>query len=180
MEEIVRFKISGYDLIGISHVPEKDFKGIGIVLLCPGHQYRIGPHRLYVNLARELERNGYHVLRFDSEGLGDSTWNFEDTYLHEVHGRIQRGKFVRSSRKVIQKYRKEKKLSKIIVSGLCGGSLTGLLTSKCCGDIDALIGLGLPTFYSDVSETLVVTDIKKDLSAKNNCRNARLSSKLLL
>ncbi len=44
----------------------------GVVLLNVGGNYRIGPHRVYVNMARALAAAGYRVLRLDLAGIGDS------------------------------------------------------------------------------------------------------------
>jgi alpha-beta hydrolase superfamily lysophospholipase len=43
-----------------------------IVLLSAGTVHRIGPHRLYVTLARRWARLGFHVFRVDLSGIGDS------------------------------------------------------------------------------------------------------------
>ena len=43
-----------------------------IVFLSVGHNYRIGPNRLYVRMARALAGIGFTVLRFDLSGIGDS------------------------------------------------------------------------------------------------------------
>jgi pimeloyl-ACP methyl ester carboxylesterase len=37
-----------------------------------GTVHRVGPHRLFVELARELAEVGFHVLRMDLSGIGDS------------------------------------------------------------------------------------------------------------
>lgn len=37
-----------------------------------GHHHRVGPFRLYVELARRLAASGWHTLRFDLSGHGDS------------------------------------------------------------------------------------------------------------
>lgn len=42
------------------------------VFLNSGFLHRVGPHRLYVRLARELSRLGFHSLRVDLSGKGDS------------------------------------------------------------------------------------------------------------
>jgi len=41
-------------------------------MLNAGILHRVGPNRLYVTAARELEQLGFHVLRFDLWGIGDS------------------------------------------------------------------------------------------------------------
>ncbi|HSD86117.1 MAG TPA: alpha/beta fold hydrolase, partial [Kofleriaceae bacterium] len=43
-----------------------------IIMINAGTVHRIGPHRLYVELARELAELGFHVLRMDLSGIGDS------------------------------------------------------------------------------------------------------------
>lgn len=77
MEKAVSFKCSEKKLYGILHLPE-DGAGITKVLLIVtgGYQTRIGSHRLYVQLARALCKNGVASFRFDYEGLGDSEGDF--------------------------------------------------------------------------------------------------------
>lgn len=43
-----------------------------VVLSNTGGNHRVGNHRLYVNLARALAGQGFHVLRFDRGGMGYS------------------------------------------------------------------------------------------------------------
>lgn len=43
-----------------------------ILMLNVGGNYRIGPNRLYVKMARSLAALGYRALRFDLPGIGDS------------------------------------------------------------------------------------------------------------
>lgn len=44
----------------------------GILFLNVGHNYHIGPNRLYVHMSRALAACGYRTLRFDLSGIGDS------------------------------------------------------------------------------------------------------------
>ncbi len=61
------------DLFGIMTEPSKPVASLPwIVLLNAGAAYRIGPGRLYVQLARTLAALGYPCLRVDISGLGDS------------------------------------------------------------------------------------------------------------
>jgi alpha-beta hydrolase superfamily lysophospholipase len=43
-----------------------------IIMLNAGTIHRIGPHRLYVPMARKWAELGFHVLRMDLSGIGDS------------------------------------------------------------------------------------------------------------
>ena len=52
------------------------------ILLNAGSIHHVGPHRLYVHLARELAQRGHPVLRFDFEGIGDSVLRRPGTENH--------------------------------------------------------------------------------------------------
>lgn len=47
-------------------------KDTALLFLNVGHNYHIGPNRLYVNMARSLAASGWRTLRFDLSGIGDS------------------------------------------------------------------------------------------------------------
>lgn len=73
-EEPVRFGRGGA-LFGIlTRPPEelRDRERPALLLLSAGTVHRIGPHRFYVKLARRWARLGFHVLRVDLSGIGDS------------------------------------------------------------------------------------------------------------
>jgi pimeloyl-ACP methyl ester carboxylesterase len=62
-------------LIGIVTTPPpalRDPARPAVVLLNAGLMHRVGPNRIYVQLARALAAAGHTVLRFDFSGLGDS------------------------------------------------------------------------------------------------------------
>jgi alpha/beta superfamily hydrolase len=61
-------------LVGIITDPpeaERDPQRPAIVCLNAGIIHRVGPHRLYVKMARTLAAMGFVVLRFDFSGIGD-------------------------------------------------------------------------------------------------------------
>lgn len=69
-ERIHRF---GDGLVGVATVPVgRAPRRTALVLLNAGLVHRMGPFRLYVQLARRLAARGHVVLRFDQSGLGDS------------------------------------------------------------------------------------------------------------
>lgn len=71
-ESVLQFECEGSQLIGILHRPEADAKSVGVVIVIGGPQYRVGSHRQFTLMARQLSQAGFPVLRFDYRGMGDS------------------------------------------------------------------------------------------------------------
>ncbi|MBC3909449.1 serine aminopeptidase domain-containing protein [Undibacterium umbellatum] len=70
VEELVEFE--GMNGI-VSHPSSADARALPCVILCNiGANHRVGNHRLYVTLARNLASQGFYVLRFDKSGIGYS------------------------------------------------------------------------------------------------------------
>lgn len=70
-EEVLSFPCAGDQLLGILARPEQPAQ-TGVVVIVGGPQYRVGSHRQFVLLSRELASAGYPVMRFDCRGMGDS------------------------------------------------------------------------------------------------------------
>src|SRR4029077_7781532 len=71
-ERLVRFG-RGDRLFGVLTSPRETMKKApSIVLFNTGFEDHVGPHRLYVPLARYWAARGHHVLRYDLGGIGDS------------------------------------------------------------------------------------------------------------
>jgi exosortase A-associated hydrolase 1 len=64
---------AGDQLLGILHYAVDVRPAVGMLLVVGGPQYRVGSHRQFVLLARDLAAAGIPVLRFDYRGMGDST-----------------------------------------------------------------------------------------------------------
>lgn len=79
-EEAFVFNCDGSHLLGILHRPEVPSER-GVVIVVGGPQYRVGSHRQFLLLARDLAKRGIPVFRFDYRGMGDSdgpSVTFED------------------------------------------------------------------------------------------------------
>jgi pimeloyl-ACP methyl ester carboxylesterase len=70
-EQATRFGRANH-LIGITGLPWADARSTGVILLNAGLVHRVGPFRMHVELARQLNARGFPTLRFDLSTLGDS------------------------------------------------------------------------------------------------------------
>jgi pimeloyl-ACP methyl ester carboxylesterase len=72
-EEPVKFKSGEHELYGVLHRAGSGPDDTTAVIFLSGWSgCRLGPHRMFVKTARRLCSEGYHCLRFDFAGRGDS------------------------------------------------------------------------------------------------------------
>lgn len=72
VETALVFACEGAELPGILH-PGEPSATRGVLVVVGGPQYRVGSHRQFVLLARDLAAAGIPVLRFDYRGMGDAS-----------------------------------------------------------------------------------------------------------
>jgi uncharacterized protein len=136
---------AGLELHGILHVPPPGTaRGVCILLLSPGIKGRIGPHRLYVKLAERLVPMGFHVLRFDFHGLGDSEGEVREDILADMYNTIQAGRYVDDTLDAMDWMQARHGIGRFVGSGLCGGAITALFAAARDDRIESLLGIGLP------------------------------------
>ena len=92
-----------------------------VILLNAGIVHRVGPHRLYVNVARSLAAMGFVVLRFDFSGVGDSgvrrdTLPFEKSTISEAQD-------------AMNYLADERGIGRFVLAGLCSGADVSLKTA---------------------------------------------------
>lgn len=68
----IRFGAGNQQLFALLHKPAKEPRGEAVLLCNPFGQEAIRVHRLFRVMADQLSRQGFHVLRFDYFGSGDS------------------------------------------------------------------------------------------------------------
>jgi exosortase A-associated hydrolase 1 len=70
-EDPIVFDCEGEQLVGILHQGANPGARLGVLIVVGGPQYRVGSHRQFVLMARDLAASGYPVFRFDYRGMGD-------------------------------------------------------------------------------------------------------------
>jgi pimeloyl-ACP methyl ester carboxylesterase len=115
-EEPLQFGEGGrlFGILTLPGVPPRNAEELPVfVFLSAGLLHRVGPHRLYVRLVRELARMGFSSLRVDLAGNGDSSPRPGLTYQQSVAADYEEILDVLGSR-----------LSRvpIVLAGLCSGA----------------------------------------------------------
>jgi hypothetical protein len=85
-----------------------------VVFLNAGIVHRVGPNRLYVNLARALADNGVESLRFDLGGIGDSLSAREHATMQEL--------VLRDIRDAVDVASSQDPARGVVLIGLCSGA----------------------------------------------------------
>lgn len=176
MEKIVTFlNKNNQKLFGVLHIPDHEvFKEkIGINLLNPGLKNRVAPHRMNIKIARRLCRKGFYVLRFDPFGVGDSEGEISDKneLSMDIWGQVQEGLFVQDTLSANEFFKKEVKLSKLLLMGQCGGAATALLSSD--NGVESLVLIDLPV--RKISSKIVMSDCHEEIESPGKTVTGYLS-----
>jgi hypothetical protein len=143
---------NGLRLFGILHTPPSGAAGdLGVILLSPGVKMRVGPEGLYRRLTEALLEYGLPVLRFDFYGLGDSEGTLHESFLKDVYNHIEVGRFVNDTLDSMDWMQRECGTKRFILSGLCGGAITGLLAGSRDARVAGLLALGMTAVLANRS-----------------------------
>jgi uncharacterized protein len=125
------FGVSREELYGCYHRPKNLLARSCLVVLCYpiGHEY-VSSHRAIYQLAVRLSDVGFHVLRFDYFGCGDSAGVFEDGSLlqwtNDIHSAIAQGQ-------------KLSGLKRVCLIGLRIGATLALRAATDCRDLHSIV-----------------------------------------
>lgn len=134
----------GLEMFGVLHVPASGAKtDLAVILLSPGVKMRVGPQRLYCTMTERLLDLGLPVLRFDFHGLGDSAGEVTEELLKDVYNHIEVGRFVDDTIDSMDWMAKTHGTRRFVLSGLCGGAITGLLTARHDDRVAGLLALAI-------------------------------------
>ena len=127
------------NLIGVSHVPDSPRTGKpAIVFINGGFLHRVGPYRLYTDAARRMEALGFHVLRFDLSGLGDSE---QSSLSPSVENQTQQ-----DIAEAVTFMTREYGCTDIITAGLCTGADDSIESALTDTRIKGMLFLDAPGF----------------------------------
>lgn len=133
----------GLTLFGVLHEPVRPSTDVAALLLSPGVKMRVGPERLYLRLADLFAELGIPALRFDCNGLGDSEGVLTEPLLRDVYGNIEVGRFVGDTIDAMDWMQHRNGHRRFVLSGLCGGAITGLLAGARDNRVAGLLALGI-------------------------------------
>jgi len=131
-EEIITFG-NARTLVGVLHRPEGPAPRAdlpAVLLLNAGLLHRVGPNRLYVKIARRLERSGFLVLRFDVWGIGDS-----QGHAGETKGRT----FVDDTLEAFEVLKQRFGATRFMLMGICMGAQIALEVASRDPRVDSLV-----------------------------------------
>jgi len=118
-------------LFGCHHKPQGNItRDCGVVLCYPmGSEYDKA-HRSYTQLALRLSKNGFHVLRFDFYGCGDSGGDGQEGSV---------GQWLDDISTAIDEIRRRCGLERVCLVGLRFGGALAMTAGAERGDIDTMI-----------------------------------------
>lgn len=145
MQRPVVFRSDKFDLYGVLHLPYRMSikKPVPAVVFCHGFTgTKVEAHRMFVKMARDLEKHRIASLRFDFRGCGDSSGYFSDmTVMGEVEDASNAVNFI-CSQPGIDKTR----------IGLVGLSLGAVSASYVAGKHRRITALALWAPAADLAE----------------------------
>lgn len=116
-------------LFGVLTRPQRNLKETGFIFINSGLLHRVGPFRLYVDLAREIARAGYASIRLDQSGKGDSD---------AIPGVSVADATIANVTAAARLLKEKTGANKYVIGGLCSGADDALQAGL---EMDNLIGL---------------------------------------
>lgn len=129
-EQAVSFDCEGKQLNGILHPGIATVTAkTGVLIVVGGPQYRVGSHRQFVHLARNLASQGIPVMRFDVTGMGDSDGEKRafDQLHKDIHSAIDTFMTLLPG------------LDSLVLWGLCDGASAALMYAPCDQRVQCLV-----------------------------------------
>lgn len=120
---------SASGLFGVMTCPARITKDTGFVLINAGLLHRVGPFRLYVDIARRIAGAGFPSIRLDLSGKGDSDALTGVSLAEATMANVSAA---------TKRLEKETGVKKFVIGGLCSGADDAL---QIAGQLDGVAGL---------------------------------------
>ncbi|MFA6292688.1 MAG: alpha/beta fold hydrolase, partial [Victivallales bacterium] len=143
-------------LFGILHEPDGRQKQTAVIFLHGWGTYRIGPHRIFVEAAREFASAGFPCLRFDFRGRGESGGDVAETTLLDM---------IDDARQAVGEMLKLEGISQVILLGLCSGGEVAVGTAASDSNVNGLVLLSTPLLGR---QTMAKDDVRKTANSAKN------------
>lgn len=131
-ERFVAFDCEGSACIGVlSGLPVSGATpAVGVVIVVGGPQYRVGSHRQFVLLARELGAAGIPSLRFDYRGMGDSDGDARS--FEGIDADIAAA---------VDVLTRESSVTRVVLWGMCDGASAAMMYAAGDARVAAIVAL---------------------------------------
>jgi uncharacterized protein len=148
-ESVLNFHCEGQPLVGILAEPDGTPAEVGVLIIVGGPQYRVGSHRQFTLLARDLAANGFAALRFDYRSMGDSPGEARDFLAvdADIQAAIDALLAARPA------------LKRVVLWGLCDAAAAALMYLESTRD-PRVAGVALLNPWARSAATLAQTHVK--------------------
>ena len=135
-------------LFGIlTQPPEAQPARTAIIVLNTGCEHHVGPHRMYVPLAREWAALGHAVFRFDLGGIGDSRTpdGVQDYLAYPAHA-------LGDIRAAITEVQSRCGASRVMLVGICSGGWHAFQAARNGFPVDGILAVNAPLYFREGSD----------------------------
>lgn len=137
------FPSQGLRVLGVLHTPARPAREGALVFLHGWAGYRIGPHQMFTKLARRAAAAGFHCLRFDFRGRGDSEGDAQAATLATM---------IEDALAAVAMICEESGVQRVALIGDCSGSEVAIGAGVLDGRIDSLVLWSAPIVGGDRRE----------------------------
>lgn len=147
LETPIYFDAAGSDLFGVFTRPDGDANGMAVLTLFGAGPFpTLGKNQVRVRLARQLAEQGYHVLRIDYRGIGESGGEprvptLEELWVDDALGAIR--------------WLKAQGFDQILVIGVCFGARTALVIAPEIPHVAGMVLIAPPVGEANHRETII-------------------------
>ena len=130
MEQPVTFKVGQDTMHGIVHESGAERNGPAVIFLHGWAGSRIGPHCMFVHMARRLAAAGCACLRFDFRGRGDSEGTTAQASIRSM---------IEDTKAALDFFEPRNPGRKLILLGICSGGKVAIGAAAADARVDGLV-----------------------------------------